>query len=94
MGELTEGEDPEVLPMLTREDEHRGAVRQLKVRHNVRRTLPHNVHYRPSPQRATSANDCSILADVGARGVMLSRTTGENSSSPRSVRVLCHHGQF
>ena len=83
-----------MLPMLTREDEHRGAVRQLKVRHNVRGTLPHNVRYRPSPKRATSANDCSILADVGARGVMLSRTTGENSSSPRSVRVLCHHGQF
>ena len=94
MGELTEGEDPEVLPMLTREDEQRGAVRQLKVRHNVRRTLPHNVRYRPSPQRATSANDCSILADVGARGVMPGCATGENSSSPSSVRLFCHHGQF
>ena len=71
-----------MLPMLTREDE-RGAVR-LKVRHNkvhhtvrhneVRHTLCHNVRYRPSPPppqpSATSANGCSILADVAARAVM------------------------
>ena len=56
MVELTQGEDPQVLPMLTREDE-RGAVRlkvRLKVRHievchnEVRHTLCHNVRYRPS----------------------------------------------
>ena len=67
-----------MLLMLTREDE-RGAVR-LKVRHNeVHHTVRHNevrhnVRYRPSPPppqpSATSANGCSILADVAARAVM------------------------
>ena len=54
MVELTQGEDPQVLPMLTREDE-RGAVR-LNVRHT------HSAAHQRAAQRALPSESSSSAA--------------------------------
>ena len=62
MGELTEGEDPQVLPMLTREDEQRGAVRQSAAQcapHSaVQRALPSESAARHKRQRLQYLRRC------------------------------------
>ena len=65
MGELTEGEDPQVLPMLTREDEqceHRGAVRQSAAQRALhsaaQRALPSESEARHKRQRLQYPRRC------------------------------------